>query len=59
MPPKLVELLDAISSFLQPGCDVFVMETLVVACLWVPGLWGDNDSKVLGLVLGFDFLWGG
>ena len=58
MSPKLVQLFEAVSAFLQPGCDVFVHKAVVVSSLWVFGLWGDDDSKVFCLVFDFDFLWG-
>ena len=39
--------------FLEASCDVFVIEALVMPSLWVLCLWGDDDSQVFSLVLGF------
>ena len=60
VPPKFVELFEAIPAFLEASCDVFVMEALVMPSLWVLCLWGDDDTKVFSLMLGLDLLgWGG
>ena len=44
MSPELVPLLEAISAFLESGSDVSVHESLVLASLWIFGLWCDDDS---------------
>ena len=58
MSPELVELLEAISAFLESGNDVSVHEPLVLASLWVFSLWCDDGSKVFCLVFGLNLCGG-